>query len=623
MRAASQRLFFTALLLVGSLVQDCSAWVYPEHRHIALLAIERLDAPRREVLNNLWTSARSGQEGRLTVQILDSTLGRKPEQLDFASWPAIAGDHSCSPASMLVTVLESPWILKVADIGARLEDDLARFHTRSKRINALRNSDIRLQRADPEYATRAGSNNAHFLLARTDLRLTGEQYITACLAPGAALNALGVYAYYHQRAMEKAAQAFRSTEQSRRELALAALADEAFAIHFLEDAFAAGHIAGTRGNASLRKGTHDYYNENGLEIVTWDGLRAVVHGDAHMRSSDAALAAAAVCKSLEQLADAAGLLGQAPEPAPETVAGAETFDVCTNDLQPASTGSTEIYSLLLTTPVPGLSADGELPRFSAEMGLFAGFSAGAQGIGVARGFGAAQSDPGAIGSLDFNVRIGFGMEGVLNESGDGLIFLQAGIARDGNSSNQIVNTSGIPLPTGALTSAIPGRQAYAFRLRMPFYLFPGDLLVAGPLLALLSPRTLTKMAVASANGGLIPWQSGIATPIGRFQFVLGREVNVCLYGLSGNARDATFIPIGNELYWVQFRSTKLDFPFLEYRPFRFFTSSQSSSLLIQLSAGVDMPYHATTLIPEGGAAPELKSIGTFGIRLVFNWRHYL
>ena len=61
-------------------------------------------------------------------------------------------------------------------------------------------------------------------------------------------------------------------------------ADEAYAIHFLQDMFAAGHVAGTWGDASQRKGTHDYYNERGLKVSTWDGDIAVLTGDAWMRT---------------------------------------------------------------------------------------------------------------------------------------------------------------------------------------------------------------------------------------------------------------------------------------------------------------------------------------------------
>ena len=60
---------------------------------------------------------------------------------------------------------------------------------------------------------------------------------------------------------------------------------------------------------------------------------------------------------------------------------------------------------------------------------------------------------------------------------------------------------------------------------MPFYLIPGDLLFLSPLY-LFSRDRYHGMAVVAANGGLIPWQSGLATGIGRFQFVLGRELGL-------------------------------------------------------------------------------------------------
>lgn len=56
------------------------------------------------------------------------------------------------------------------------------------------------------------------------------------------------------------------------------LADEPFALHFLEDTFASGHVSGTSGDASKRKGTHDFYGQSGLEVFTrarGSGLRAM------------------------------------------------------------------------------------------------------------------------------------------------------------------------------------------------------------------------------------------------------------------------------------------------------------------------------------------------------------
>ena len=110
-------------------------------------------------------------------------------------------------------------------------------------------------------------------MARLNASIEMKEYFSACLAKGAPLNALGAYSWFHVSAMYKAARyaGENLSPEKRSDLILAALADEAFALHFLEDVYAAGHIAGTWGKAALRKGTHDYYNEKGLEIVTWGG----------------------------------------------------------------------------------------------------------------------------------------------------------------------------------------------------------------------------------------------------------------------------------------------------------------------------------------------------------------
>ena len=59
---------------------------------------------------------------------------------------------------MMDIILQSDWIMDVADITARLKIDLQNSTDRNMRVNALRNSDIRLQTSDPDYATRAGHN---------------------------------------------------------------------------------------------------------------------------------------------------------------------------------------------------------------------------------------------------------------------------------------------------------------------------------------------------------------------------------------------------------------------------------------------------------------------------------
>lgn len=623
------KLYKIAFLLIVS-VTSLKAWIYPEHRDIALLAIQNLSPEHRSVLDKLWAEARLGYEERLTVAVIDATQSIKPAQLDFASWPAISGDHSCSPENLLYNVLQTDWILKVADVAAQLKIDLSESEDRHDHVNALRDSDINLQKVDPEYATRAGSNNVHFLLARPEANIEVRDYLISCVKEGAELNALGAYAWFHISALYKASRYYKEnlSEEERSALILSAFADEAFALHFLQDSFAAGHTAGTWGNASQRKGTHDYYNEKGLEVSTWDGRRIILTGDAWMREQDAEIAALPVRISIEQLLDAATgkkvfdytYNNELIEALPDS------FNVCKNNFMPKRKVDPEILDpcakILVTTPIPGLATGlGELPRFRAELGMFIGAVSAIRGFGISGGFGTNQNTPGVVGGIDVAVRLGLGLEGVMHGGGDGLVFLDVGWRQDGSSSMKF-GDSPVLEQGGQFTAAIPGREAYTFRLRMPFYIIPLDLLITAPVLLIASPETFANMAVTAGLGGLIPWQAGIETGIGRFQFILGREIGVSIYSRWAN-KDAILVPIASDkTALLNYKSTQLEFPVVEYRPFRTFSLNQSSSLVIQLNFGIDIPHSETVVVPEGIETPELRPVWYIGLRTAFDWRSY-
>ena len=618
------------LLFIIVFANTYYCWVYPEHRTIATVAIQNLDAERRSILDELWAQAIIGYESRLSEKIIDTSLTINPQYLDYASWTAISGDHSCSADQMLNTVLESDWILGVANVAAQLKIGLAEAKSRSELLNALRDSDLKFQNADPEYATRAGSNNVHFLLSRPDVSTNGKEYLIACLTDGSELNAIGAYTLYHVSALLKAARLAEEnlTSKERSALMLSAFADEAFSLHFLEDVFAAGHVAGTWGNASQRKGTHDYYNENGLAVATWDGKQVVLTGDAYMRLKDANLAAIAVRLSIEQLIDvASGRIHTDKLKKNNSPFTPDSFDVCEINYMPVLDANTDFFTpllveVLIQTPVPGLAVGlGELPRFRSELGMFIGIAPAIYGNTVSGGFGIDQKNAGAIGGIEAAVRFGVGLEGVLNESGDGLIFLDIGWQQDGPSSMKFGDAPAL-IEGGAITSAIPGRDAWSFRLRMPFWLLPLDMLILAPVLALASPSSLISVGTDAVNGGLIPWQAGIETSIGRFQFILGREIAIAFYG-GGDEKDAILVPQDNvTTTLITYKSTKLDFPVVEYRPFRTFSLDQSSSLVIQLQFGVDFPHSESVVAPEGTAVPELKSVWSIGLRTAFDWRYY-
>lgn len=631
------RLGSLVIALLLSLVSFSSdAWVYPEHRRIALLAIQKLNPRQRAVLDKLWAQARIGNEGRLTASVIDVGQGVNPTQIDYAAWAGISGDHSCSPSDMLEIVLKSDWILNVASIAAQLEVDIQSSKNQSEHVNAIRNSDILLQRADAEYATRAGSNNVHFLLARPEVQTDGSDYFILCHAPGAPLNALGMYSWFHTSALNKISRLRESgrTEEEKSALTIAALADEAFALHFLEDVFASGHTAGTWGETAVRKGTHDYYNEKGLEVTTWNGERAVLMGDAYMRPEDAEFAAVAVTMSLEQLIMAAvgDLRVKHEGDLTSLEERPDTFNVCKNNVQPRWQRRdtvnmkrevlTYLPQVLRRTPVPGLANGvGELPRFRSELGMFFGVSSSINGRYAFGGFAEGQTNQGFIGGLGAGLRFGLGLDGVLNEAGDGLVFVQAGIRQDASSTHNFLGDPAAT-PVGAITSAIPGRAGWDFRMRLPFWLLPGDLLIVGPILYLISPQKAQEMGVIAVNGGLIPWQTGYQTGIGRFQVILGREIGMSMYGTSTFGNDAIFVPSPNGIQIISYSSTKWDFPFLEYRPTKSFATNQSSSLLIQFSGGVDVPYNTNLLEPVGETQVKLSPVWYLGARIIFDWRKY-
>jgi hypothetical protein len=107
-------LFLCSAILPGS----AFAWIYPEHRDIAILAVETLDAEHKTTFDRLWQDARFNKENRLCEAGIDVDQGPTPECIDWVALPAIAGDHSCSSQQMLDIVTESMWILAIADVAA-------------------------------------------------------------------------------------------------------------------------------------------------------------------------------------------------------------------------------------------------------------------------------------------------------------------------------------------------------------------------------------------------------------------------------------------------------------------------------------------------------------------------
>lgn len=620
----------------GLLAMLCASpalgWLYHEHRAITAKGIASLDPRHQAALDAIWAQTRGGS-ARLCASPAEGS-GAEVKCIDFAAWPAIAGDHSCSPQEMLQTILDSPWILNVARLAQRTGERIEKADREAKRRNEQALGDLGLERTDPAYSTRAGSNNAHFLLPRQSVSVDPATYAAAMLSETAEINAAAIFITFHVAALHIAAllgDAGLPPEERAAQLRNV-LALEAFALHFLEDAFAAGHVAGSWGEVAERKGTHDYYNEHGLDAESWDREPMQLFGDGHMREEDLERAGRAVESSLEEVLDALQAdttIGRDARSVavPEAFA-AGTFDVCKESRVPnwRIPESMDVYVAqpLRIAPIPFRGPGfASLPRFRAEIGSFIGAESGAALAGTGGGFTNGQSG-GVQGALDVGVRVGLGLDALLGDAGDGLIFIQAGITAQTRSSGRCESDCPDDPLVEQFVPAVPARSGPNFRLRMPFWLIPGDLILATPVLAFTNPTALKKMAIRAADGGLIPWQRRLSTRFGAFQFMAGREVGVTLYGFG--EKDAFLgvfdTPDGRTLEPIAVKSLEWQFPLLEYRPFREYGSRYTFGTFLQLGVGFDQPISAV-VVGQPDAPPPALSTRYFGfLRVFFDGRRY-
>ena len=418
-------------------------WIYPEHRDIAVargsgtrcrnagrssIACGRRREPVTRSVCARWVPTPS-RESTPDVHRLGGAVRRLPAII------------RCSGADMLETVRASGLdsrrcrCRRAAQGGSRAHPGDRDRRTRPRRTpassatrsdasrtrrvapsasNALRTADTRMQRADQQYATRADSNLAHFLLPRPNTNLDPLAYANAGAearvgAQRASASMPGITISAMQKASRLANEQLSAEE--RRALARAALFDEAFALHFLEDIYAAGHVAGSWGDVSQRKGTHDFYNQNGLEVFTWKGRdrTIVLMGDAHMRPEDAALAAdgrahepraGARCgdRAVARLRHSACCRPPLPRRRLSTSARAPPFPtVARASARARAVWSRSLEKCCSNTPVPALGPGlGSQPRSRSEVGAFVGLAASIDGRAVSGGFEASQNENGFV-----------------------------------------------------------------------------------------------------------------------------------------------------------------------------------------------------------------------------------
>ena len=599
-------------------------WTYPEHRDISAAALERLSPARQDVLARMWKSATDGSQP-LKNSCSTPLGGYDGSCLDLAAWPAIAGDHSCSPENLRKDVVPSAWVMDVSRVAADLRRNLAESPNESKRLDAWALSNLRLEAVDRDYSSRAAANTAHFLLPRTEDELGA--YLARAISTATEPNAMGLFLHYHLSALGLAARWRDNPDDP--VLAGQALATEAFALHFIEDSFSAGHVAGSWGSVAERKGTHDYYCEAGLDGSTWAGTLQTLKGDAHMRPEDLERTARLVSDAWVQLADAALGRGAASkvgkEVDPAMASAAPSVDICVATKQPVTLVPPDTDKLrdevVKQTPVPTRPAnDIHLPHFRQEVGPFIGAAAGLSGGGAHGGYESSGSIGRGFGQAEIGVRFGVGLDAVIGSSGAGLVFLQVGVVYQSDQGD-VCTSSCDPTLGNAGIPRVGARNGLGTRIHMPFFVLPGDLLLAGPIVFLVDKQALKQMGIIAASGGLLGWQRTLNSGVGAFQFILGREAGVALFGY-GSHGIYGYTGSNGTVTQYTYRSWQLDLPIVEYRPFRSFATNQALTVALQLGFGVDFPNNAHLTNPPGAPGPDLGTSWIIYLRLAFDARYY-
>jgi hypothetical protein len=281
------------------------AWYFPEHAELSRLALRDF-APgfATEVIQLAVADAAAdglvlcpGATTALPALDLD---GEGVRCVSYGVLAALAADHSNTTADLrdlLSRPLYRPWPAKNVTLGSLLAaaaqriwndfqtsvpeetdrvwtGDVSRVSASSARLprtlsprDLVRVLDVQLTVLDPGYVDRAKNAKTHFHDPTRSVELILQQ-----AALGDLDNALAQALAHHARSLQLAVLSRPDHEPDadiRRRLRTEALLEHAFAVHFVQDGFAAGHIVTDPAVAAARSRTqrHDYFNREGLAVT--------------------------------------------------------------------------------------------------------------------------------------------------------------------------------------------------------------------------------------------------------------------------------------------------------------------------------------------------------------------
>jgi len=337
------RLIFILLLIL--IYKDASAFLYGEHKQIGDSAFSRFIRENKDCFNFFKAVLCTDQSKQWKMTDLDFPvlfISKDYNPVTFGEINGLSGDHALQPIDLFLELKRldpQQWFTASPDIQDRsnkaVMPKILSLHRKAISKGNLHGAgDISLTWAQHNYPCMAIKDSGHFYLPELNsidahLQILISRYLTpfvrrfnylevfmgefvvpnpeapeeikfdidkinAFLTELYGINCLAKYSLLHTVAlstMDLAAIKIKGGEDPHSErirlLIQVAVMFEGYACHFIQDAFAAGHLCVHRSAKSAlnNQGKHDYYNRAGQEVENMLGDRWTAYGDGFLDSS--------------------------------------------------------------------------------------------------------------------------------------------------------------------------------------------------------------------------------------------------------------------------------------------------------------------------------------------------
>lgn len=514
--------------------RDAWAWVEHEHSVISNKAIHRaLAGPGGVELERAWAALRREHpEARLCERIEAPAFSVIEDCVSFAHLPMLAGDHSCSPEELLGALIHPDgWVRRVIAVAGETHREMAEIVLEGGTIeeqsiareNARKAMNLKLLGADDEYVSRAAANTAHFVARLDGADEDLDSYLARVLSPGQPASAVSSWLAYHSYALGlMRTPGFEHW----------AIIYEAYALHFLEDAFAAGHLIGVAESDGGQMGAHDHYGGEGLAVEPWKRDPAkrtgyTAYGDGFLQREDLDRASAAIGASLSQLAESRAAKYDTIASLDRTLLFGNAPDTCGEYLGPdlrrfARTPARDVLEL---TPRP-LAVRPPYEQLRPNYGFLIPVFATA---GLSGRYAPTQGSSVFARAIVAGIGVGVAAEDILESRSDATFSLSIAAVLQSTSIDVETSADEASATQGGLFG-VASTGGLGLFWRMPYRWLPGDALVWGIPAAAGSEWGL-RMAHQSflGGGGIIPIKPVLLEEPLNIRFELGRTGGFLLH----------------------------------------------------------------------------------------------